>query len=128
MNGWLLDTNVIAEVSGAKPDRRVGKWIASQPEHMLFLSILTIAEYQKGIHHLAAETGAVPACNNRSLRWKPDSPDGFCPFPTRLRCAGRQSRRGQAPHRAHFPSVIDTLLAATAIEHAFTWQPGTSLT
>ena len=52
MNGWLLDTNVISEVGGAKPDRRVEKWISSQPEHLLFLSILTIAEYQKGIHHL----------------------------------------------------------------------------
>ena len=52
MNGWLLDTNVIAEVSGTKPDGRVEQWIASQPEFKLFLSILTIAEYQKGIHHL----------------------------------------------------------------------------
>jgi predicted nucleic acid-binding protein len=55
VNGWLLDTNVIAEVSGAKPDPKVAKWIESLPEHNLYLSILTIGEYQKGIHHLPPE-------------------------------------------------------------------------
>ena len=52
MNGWLLDTNVIAEMSGAKPDPKVAKWFNAQVERSLFLSILTIAEYQKGIEHL----------------------------------------------------------------------------
>ena len=41
MNGWLLDTNVIAEVSGVKPDHRVLEWIESLPEHQLYISILT---------------------------------------------------------------------------------------
>ncbi|MGH9606869.1 MAG: hypothetical protein ACRD3N_14355 [Terracidiphilus sp.] len=49
MNGWLLDTNVIAEAGSAKPEPNVVKRIRSQPENSLFLSILTIAEYQKGI-------------------------------------------------------------------------------
>ena len=53
MNGWLLDTNVISEVSGAKPDPKVARWIEALPEHTLYLSILTIGEYQKGIQHLS---------------------------------------------------------------------------
>jgi predicted nucleic acid-binding protein len=52
VNGWLLDTNVIAEVSGAKPDPKVERWLRPLSEHTLFLSILTIGEYQKGIQHL----------------------------------------------------------------------------
>ncbi|MHB1795756.1 MAG: PIN domain-containing protein [Acidobacteriaceae bacterium] len=50
---WKLeDANVISEVSDAKPDRRVQQWIGSLPEHTLFLSVLTLAEYQEGIQHL----------------------------------------------------------------------------
>jgi hypothetical protein len=44
VNGWLLDTNVIAEISGARPDPKVESSITSRPEHMLFLSIPTIGE------------------------------------------------------------------------------------
>lgn len=117
MNGWLLDTNVIAEVRGARPDPRVTSWIATQPEHLLYLSILTIAEYQKGIHHLppgdkrrprlersvgaleARFSGRVlPVSNQIALRWGAIS--------------------GEAKRlTGHSPEVIDTLLAATAIEH-----------
>ena len=117
MNGWLLDTNVIAEVSGAKPDPKVAKWIESLPEHTLYLSILTFGEYQKGIQHLppgdkrrprlqravvaleARFAGRVLSVSDQIvLRW-----GAICGEVKRL--------------TGHSPSVIDTLLAATAIEH-----------
>lgn len=117
MNGWLLDTNVISEVSGAKPDTKVEKWINSLPEHTLFLSILTIGEYRKGIQNLppgdkrrprlqravaALETRfaarVLPVSDQIVLRWGAIS--------------GEVKRL-----TGHSPSVIDTLLAATAIEH-----------
>jgi predicted nucleic acid-binding protein len=41
VTGRLLDTNVISELGSAKPDRRVESWIRVQPEHTLYLSILT---------------------------------------------------------------------------------------
>ncbi len=52
MKGWLLDTNVIAEARSAKADKDVVQWLTAQPEEILYLSIITIAEYEKGIHHL----------------------------------------------------------------------------
>ena len=52
MKGWLLDTNVVAEIVRPKPDRKVQSWIVAQPENTLFISILTLAEYQKGLHNL----------------------------------------------------------------------------
>jgi hypothetical protein len=61
VKGWLLDTNVIAEVSGAKPDLQVRKWISRQDESTLYLSVLTLAEYEKGIHHL-------PEADSRRLK------------------------------------------------------------
>lgn len=117
MKGWLLDTNVIAEVSGARPNPRVLAWIEAQSEPTLYLSILTLAEYRKGIERLEpgdklrprleravaslAERFAgrvLPVSNNVALCWGAIS--------------GQVKRRsGQAP------PVIDTLLAATAIEH-----------
>lgn len=117
MNGWLLDTNVIAEVSGAKPDRRVEKWIASQPEHMLFLSILTIAEYQKGIHHLAVGDRRRPRLQQSVIALEARFSGRVLPVsdPIALRWGAISGEVKRLT--GHSPSVIDTLLAATAIEH-----------
>ena len=117
MNGWLLDTNVIAELSGAKPDRKVEKWIGSQLEHTLFLSILTIAEYQKGIHHL-------PLGDKRRPRLQQSVAALEARFSGRVLSVSDQialrwgAISGEVKHlTGHSPSVVDTLLASTAIEH-----------
>lgn len=117
MNGWLLDTNVIAEVRGARPDANVVKWLSSQPEHRLFVSILTLGEYRKGIEHLPPEdkrrgsidrsvqalearfSGRILSLSDEVvLRWGAIS--------------GEVKRL-----IGHTPPVIDTLFAATAIEN-----------
>jgi toxin FitB len=117
VKGWLLDTNVIAEVSGAKPDLRVRKWISAQDESTLFLSVLTLAEYEKGIHNL-------PETDSR----RPMLRTAVAALEARFR--GRVLPMSEATVRRwgvisgetkrvtkHSPSVIDTMLAATAIEH-----------
>ena len=43
MIGWLLDTNVTAEIISAGGAARVKAWAAKQDEATLYLSILTIA-------------------------------------------------------------------------------------
>ena len=117
MNGWLLDTNVIAEVSGAKPDPKVAKWIESLPEHKLYLSILTIGEYQKGIHHLPPEDKRRPRLQRSIMALETR-------FAGRVLSVSDQivlrwgAISGEVKRlTGHSPSVIDTLLAATAIEH-----------
>ncbi len=117
MNGWLLDTNVIAEVSGAKPDPKVTKWIESLPEHNLYLSILTIGEYQKGIHHLPPEDKRRPRLQRSIVALETR-------FAGRVLSVSDQivlrwgAISGEVKRlTGHSPSVIDTLLAATAIEH-----------
>lgn len=117
MIGWLLDTNVISAVSGPKPEPQVAKWIASQPEHSLFLSILTLAEYRKGITNLPSSSKlrprleqAVTALETRFYGRILSVSD-----PIALRWG---SISGEVKRRTgHSPSVIDTLLAATALEH-----------
>jgi toxin FitB len=117
VNGWLLDTNVISEMSCARPDPKVAKWFKAQPEHALYLSVLTIAEYQKGVEHLSPGNknrprlqGAVVALEGR--------------FSGRILSVSDQivlrwgAISGQVKRlTGHSPQVIDTLLAATALEH-----------
>ena len=117
MNGWLLDTNVIAELSRVKPDARVARWVGSQPEHTLFLSILTIAEYQKGIHHL-------PQGERLRLRIERSVRALEARFSSRIISVSDQialrwgAISGEVKRlTGHSPSVVDTLLAATALEH-----------
>lgn len=117
MNGWLLDTNVIAEVSGVKPDPKVAKWIESLPEHNLYLSILTVGEYQKGIQHLPPGDKRLPRLQRAVAALE-------ARFAGRVLSVSDQivlrwgAISGEVKRLSgHSPQVIDTLLAATAIEH-----------
>lgn len=116
MKGWLLDTNVIAEVSGAKPDPQVRKWISLQDESTLYLSVITLAEYEKGIHHL-------PEIDSRRPRLRAAVAALEARFQGRvLSLSDTIVRRwgvisGETKRSTkHAPNVIDTMLAATAIE------------
>ena len=58
MNGWLLDTNVVSELARAGANAKVVAWAGEQDERRLFLSILTLGEYDKGVHDLAEDSSA----------------------------------------------------------------------
>ena len=49
---YLLDTGVIAEVTKQQPSRNVLRWLDTQDEMALFLSVITFGELQKGISKL----------------------------------------------------------------------------
>ncbi|MFM7344970.1 MAG: type II toxin-antitoxin system VapC family toxin [Tagaea sp.] len=49
MNGWLLDTNVLSELSKLRPDPRVVAWLTSRHEADIYVSAFTFAEIAKGI-------------------------------------------------------------------------------
>lgn len=117
MIGWLLDTNVIATIINPSGAPTVKAWAAAQDERRYFLSVLTLAEYDKGVHnldddhpdrprHIAVRDGLAARFSGRVLsvsdavvrRW------GVISGSTK-RTTG------------HPPPVIDTLFAATALEH-----------
>ncbi len=117
MIGWLLDTNVTAELIRPSGLTRVKAWAAAQDEATLYLSILTIGEYEKGIANLPEDEPrrAVYMSTRDSLAAR---------FANRLLSASdavvrRWGTISGAVRRltGHPPPVIDTLLAATAIEH-----------
>ncbi len=116
MKGWLLDTNVIAALAAPAGAPSVKAWASEQDEARLFLSVLTLAEYDKGIHQLPEE-------DPRRGRYAANRDAIAARFVGRVlplsdaivrrwgMIAGRIKR-----DTGHPPSVIDTLLAATAIE------------
>ena len=117
MKGWLLDTNVISALINPNGAPSVKMWAQGQDESQFYLSVLTLGEYDKGIHNLVADhpdrqrymanrdaleerfKGRVISVSDRIVRhWGEIS--------------GRVKRQtGQSP------PMIDTLLAASAIEH-----------
>ncbi len=52
MSGWLLDTNILAELRRPKPEPRVLSFIAAQPLATLHISTVTLAEIRFGIERL----------------------------------------------------------------------------
>lgn len=117
MIGWLLDTNVIAELIRPGGSARVKAWAMGQPEVTLYLSILTIGEYDKGIANLtdddARKPGYAAARDALADRFSDRLLSVGNPVIRRWGTLSGTIRRDTG----HPPPVIDTLLAATALEH-----------
>lgn len=117
MIGWLLDTNVIAELSRGRAEPRVVAWAAGEPEELLFVSVLTLAEYDKGIAALPEEApsrtrfAAALAALEMRFSGRILSVDDKIVRRWGVISGSLKRRTG------HPPPVIDTLLAASAIEH-----------
>ena len=117
MIGWLLDTNITAEIISPGGLPRVKQWAAKQAEPTLYLSILTIAEYDKGIANL-------PDLDPRRARYMVTRDSLAARFADRLLPVSDAivRRWGEITgtvrrNTGHPPPVIDTMLAATALEH-----------
>ncbi len=117
MIGWLLDTNVIATLINPNGAPSVKLWAAAQPEDKFHISILTLGEYDKGIHNL-------PVTHAERSRYLAARDALEARFKGRiLSVSDKVVRRwGTISGTVKLatgtaPSVIDTLLAATAIEH-----------
>jgi predicted nucleic acid-binding protein len=116
MIGWLVDTNVIASLIAPNGAPSVKGWARLVDETRLFISILTIAEYDKGIANLADD-------DPNRLRHIATRDAIEARFHSRILPLGDKTIRrwGEISGRikretGHPPPVIDTLLAATAIE------------
>jgi predicted nucleic acid-binding protein len=113
----LLDTNVVSSLMAPAGAPSVKAWAKGQKEATFFLSIMTVAEFEKGIAQLAEDDPnrarhaasrdlmverfgerVLPVRDSVMRRWGS--------------LAGRIKRE-----TGHPPPVIDTMLAATAMEH-----------
>lgn len=109
---WLVDTNVLSELSRRTPDPRVAAWLARH-EDTLWISVLTLGELEKGLARVEE-----PSRRNRLQRWiRREVPDWFAgrilPVDREISVHwGRMLGRLRDPMPA-----IDSLLAATALVH-----------
>ena len=119
MSGFLLDTNCVSELVRAMPEPRVIEWMDATDEDLLYLSVLTLGEIRKGVAGLAQskrrthletwlEVDLQARFSGRIL------PIDFAIADRWGLLAAESKRKGKAL------SVIDGLLAATAIHHNLT--------
>ena len=116
---WLLDTCIVSELVRPKPAASVVGWINERDEGDLFLSVITIGELEKGIARLA------DSARRKALeQW------------VRIELAERFSGRllgidaavaarwgafvGKSESRGEPLPVIDSLIAATSLQHELT--------
>lgn len=113
---YLLDTNVVSEIQRPTPDRRVARWIESVRSHDLYLSVLVLGEVRRGIEDLRPRDPDRAAGYEKWLETLEQTySDHIIPV-----SAAVADRWGRLNGRRKWP-VIDSLLAATALVHDFTF-------
>ncbi len=112
---WLVDTNVISELSRRIPDPKVSSWLLANQDE-LHVSVLTLGELEKGLSKIADK-----ARRQRLERWvRNDVPTWFGNrvLEIDVKVAVRWGRL-LGSLRDPLPA-IDSLIAATALEHRLT--------
>lgn len=112
---YLVDTNVLSELSKPAPDARVAAWIDRIPEDKVYVSVFTLGEIQSGIERLTDGTK-----RNDLLLWFGQLQDAvqgnILPFDTDTallwgKIHGRLVKSGRP-----IP-LMDGLIAVTALRH-----------
>src|SRR5215467_7288549 len=119
MSGFLVDTNCISEAVRVRPDPNVENWVRAVDQDLLYLSVLTLGEIRKGVAGLAQ--------GKRRTRL-----ETWLEVDLQVRFSGRivpvdsaiADRWGllmaESKRKGKILSVIDGLLAATALQHNLT--------
>lgn len=113
---YLLDTCVLFEFTRRQPDEKVLRWVDDREESLLFLSVITLGEIQRGIERL-------PDSHRKTelLTWMENGL--ISRFGQRVLPIDRQtmliwgSITAQAEKLGRPMSVMDSLIAATAVQH-----------
>ena len=115
MTGYLLDTNVLSETRKKRANDGVIAFLSAADPATTFVSVLTIGELHKGIE-LKRATDASGAKKLREWAESLEHAFGSRVLPISLDVAMKWGQLAAA-----YPSpVIDTLIAATALEHDLT--------
>jgi predicted nucleic acid-binding protein len=119
MSGFLLDTNCISELFRPKPDPNVIEWMEAADEAMLYLSVLTVGEIRKGLAGLAQGKRRTHLETWLQVELQARFAGRVVPIDAAIAdrwglIAAEAKRKGKAL------TVIDGLLAATALHHNLT--------
>lgn len=116
---FLIDTNVLCEATIELPDAHVERWFSRRVEATCFISVVSMAEIQKGILMLPRgkkrqRLGAwldeelLPAFSGRILPLGQEEMKSWATLQAETEKAGRRM------------PVVDSLIAATALCHGLT--------
>ena len=115
MNGYLIDTNIISELTKPSPAPQVEDFLRQSTDHV-FVSVFSIGEIRKGIASLPTSKRRVELedwLNNEILPWFGDRI-----LPVTLAIAEQLGMlAAQSKARGRPRSIIDAVLAATAFKH-----------
>src|SRR5687768_9862650 len=115
---FLLDTNTFSEILNKRPNKGVTDWFGRTDESSQFISAFTIGEIQKGISKLS-----VSRRRNELQEWFERLQNRYEP---RILAFTAQSAKiwgrllVDVERRGQPLPVIDSLIAATAVEHDLT--------
>jgi predicted nucleic acid-binding protein len=115
LEGYLLDTNIVSESRRLRADAGVTAFLALARSEELFISVLTLGEFRKGVE---AKRRTDPVAAEQLQLWadtiETEFADRVLPVnKTVARLWGELSAARPLP-------AIDTLIAATAIAHGLT--------
>jgi predicted nucleic acid-binding protein len=116
---FLLDTNVLSELNKKLPEPKVAAWFQSQAISDCYLSLITIGEIEQGIAALRDEARAASLEKWLETTVKPRFAGRILPIDEGViqrwgKLMGNAQKQGQPL------SAIDTMIAATALEHDLT--------
>jgi toxin FitB len=119
MTGFLVDTNVLSELTRPKSDPQVEKWLNNANDEQLFLSVISLGEILKGITILPEGKR-----RHQLQQWVAETLrpwfDGRI-LPVSERIAERWGiLAGECQLKGRGLTIADGLIAATALEHDFT--------
>jgi predicted nucleic acid-binding protein len=113
--GYLLDTNVLSETRKKRPDAGVLAFLESVEPSELYLSVLTLGEFRKGVEAKRREDADAGA---RLATWVDGLEAGFA---DRILSIDLRIARLWGEWSSQRPrSTVDTLLASTAAVHEIT--------
>ncbi len=114
--GYLIDTNIISELQkGQRTDKNVQNWFNKTTENELFLSALVIGEIRLGIERLRRrDLAQALRLEQRLIVLQTKMAGHILPITEAI-----ANRWGQINSGDPLP-IIDSLLAATALEHNLT--------
>jgi predicted nucleic acid-binding protein len=112
---YLLDTNVVSELSKPRPDPAVRRWFATVRSTDLYLSVLVVGEISQGVARLrgrdASRASSIAA-------WRDEL---VSRFRDRIAPVSLEVAHTWGTINAGDPlPVVDSLLAATALTHDWT--------
>ena len=115
MSGFLLDTNIVSELRRRKRNQGVVDWLETQDESMLYLSVISVGEIQRGIGRIALHDTMQSV---RLAAWLEELRTSFA---ARILPVDEAVALCWGELGIHQPiSVADGLLAATALHHNLT--------